>query len=66
MYWDQLDNEVMIEELTPFVGVVYATRIINVKEVDKLCKQLIHSYNASLGIDCHEVTQRLNDVEGVF
>ena len=43
LYWDQLDfgNEIDIEELTPYIGVAYATRMIETPEVVKFLKKLL-------------------------
>ena len=66
LYWNSLDDEVAVEELVPFFGIAYAARAIKIKEIDQHVRALLHSYNSSLGMDRHEITRRLNEVEGAL
>ena len=61
-----MDDEVVVEELVPFFGIVHAAQAIKIKEIDQHIRALLHSYNSSLGIDRHEITRRLNEIEGAL
>ena len=56
----------VVEELEPFLGIVYAAQAIKIKEVDEHVRALLHSYNRSLKMDRHEITRRLNEAEGAL